>query len=82
MRLLSDLSRLHGHWAPIGEIGMGKPTNFQTSSISKVVYVPDHLKDANPSMTRVNEGAIVMGEIRRSSGASSLLMQESCCEHP
>lgn len=58
MRLLSDLSRLRGHWAPIG--GMGKPTNSQTSSISKVGYVPDHLKDVNPSMTHVNEGALAM----------------------
>lgn len=60
MRLLSDLSRLRGHWAPIGEIGMGKPTDSQASSISKVVYVPDHLKDVNPSMTHVNEGALAM----------------------
>lgn len=63
MRLLSHLSRLRGHWAPIREIGMEKPTDPQSSTISKVVYVPDHLKDVNPSMTHVNEGALAIGEI-------------------
>ena len=66
----------------MGKIGMGKPTDSQTSTISKVVYVPDHLNDVNPSMIHVNEGALAMGEIRRSSCAISLLMQESCREHP
>ena len=47
----------------MGKIGMGKPTDSQTSTISKVVYVPDHLNDVNPSMIHVNEGALAMVEI-------------------
>lgn len=55
-----------------GRIAWVKP-NSQPSTISKIVYVPDHLKHVSPCITH----AFAMEEIWKSPCTVSIPMQES-----